>query len=170
MAGVSHDPARAGTSGYWGGLSAFDAGFDVHHDGGHGHGEWAYRADVLNGAVGARAVDDRSASDRGLRVGASVGASAVGLRWYNQDSDGDERREYGLGLSTPSPLGVSGSIDYTTETPIGDLVSLACPISLPIQAAMVMFGAEEYTPAVQIQRAADRMWETERPTRLTSHE
>lgn len=157
MGGARHDPARARESGFWGGLNAFDAGFDVQHDAATGAGEWSYRADAVNGAVGARAVNEKSESDRGLRIGAGLGVRAAGLRWYDQDADEDGRREFGLGLSTPA-FGLGASLDYTTETPIGDLFSLLCPISLPIQAGMVALGAEGDTPAMHLQREAESLW------------
>ena len=158
LAGASHDPAAEGRSGFWGGLRTFDAGFSAYHDSQAGSGEIGYRADIVSGELGYRDVDASSAADRGGRVGLAAGAPSGALRWYNQDADGDDRREYGFGLSIPvGPAGVS--LDYTTETPVGDIASSFIPGGMLINEGMEAMGLEEYAPASLIQRGAEAVWD-----------
>lgn len=160
LAGVQHDPAAAGQSGFWGGIRTFDAGGSAFWDSQAGMGELGYRADIISGELGYREVDATSASDRGMRIGGSVGVTSGAIRGYNQDADGDGRREYGLGLSIPilgTPFGVSA--DYTTETPIGDLASMMIPGGLLINEGMEALGLEEYSPASMIQSGAESLWD-----------
>ena len=158
LAGVQHDPAAAGESGFWGGIRTFDAGAGAYYDSEAGVGEIGYRADIISGEVGYREVDPNSAADRGVRGGLALGAPSGGVRVYNQDADDDGRREYGLGLSVPvGPVGVS--LDYTTETPIGDLAMMAIPGAGLINEGMEAIGLEEYAPASMIQSAAETGWD-----------
>ena len=161
-AGVSNDPAAAGKSGFWGGFKTLDAGASAYHDGQAGMGELGYRADWLSAEVGYRNLDATSRTDRGMKIGGAVGAPSGAARWYNQDADGDGRQEYGFGLSAPvpgTPFGVS--MDYTTETPIGDALSLMTGgvSGLAVNAAMDWMGLGEYAPGTLMQDAAESVWD-----------
>jgi len=168
LAGVSNDPAKAGESGFWGGVRTFDAGAGAYWDSENGMGELGYRADLVSGEVGYREVNGDSGADRGGRVGGSVGVPSGGVRVYNQDADGDGRNEYGLGLSLPvpgTPFGLSG--DYTTETPIGDAVTIGLPamlglgpLGLVANEGMEAMGLEDYAPATLVQNGAESLWDT----------
>lgn len=160
LAGAQHDPAAAGSSGFWGGIRTLDAGGSAFWDSQAGMGELGYRADLISGELGYREVDATSRADRGMRVGGSVGAPSAALRGYNQDADGDGRREYGLGVSLPipgTPFGVS--VDYTTETPVGDLVSNLIPGGMLLNEGMEALGLEDYSPASLIQDGAEGLWD-----------
>lgn len=160
LAGAQHDPAAARQSGFWGGIRTFDAGGSAYWDSQNGVGELGYRADIISGELGYREVDANSGSDRGMRIGGSVGVPSGALRGYNQDADGDGRREYGLGVSIPipgTPFGVSA--DYTTETPVGDIVSSIIPGGMLLNEGMEMLGLEEYSPASMIQSGAESLWD-----------
>ena len=158
LAGVQHDPAAAGQSGFWGGIRTMDAGGGAYYDSQAGVGEIGYRADLISGEVGYREVDATSGSDRGARFGLAAGVPSGGARVYNQDADGDGRREYGLGVSLPiGPVGVS--MDYTTETPIGDIASAFIPGGMLLNEGMEMMGLEEYSPASLIQSGAEGLWD-----------
>lgn len=159
LAGAQHDPAAAGRSGFWGGVRTFDAGGGAYYDANSGVGEIGYRADLISGELGYREVDATSRTDRGARIGGSIGVPSGGIRGYNQDADGDGRREYGLGVSIPipgTPFGVSA--DYTTETPVGDIVSSLIPGGMMINQGMDALGLEEYSPANLIQSGAESLW------------
>lgn len=160
--GVSHDPAQSGSSGFWGGIRGPDAGFSAYHDSQAGMGEIGYRADWISGEAGYRNVDENSRTDRGMKGGLALGVPSGAARWYNQDADGDGRREYGFGISAPipyTPLG--GSFDYTTETPVGDLMTLATGGigGLAVNAAMDWAGLGEYAPGTLMQDAAEGAWD-----------
>lgn len=160
LAGVQHDPAAAGQSGFWGGIRTFDAGGSAFWDQQAGMGELGYRADIISGELGYREVNANSGTDRGARIGGSVGVTSGAIRGYNQDADGDGRREYGLGVSIPilgTPFGVSA--DYTTETPVGDIVSSLIPGGMLINQGMDALGLEEYSPASLIQSGAEGLWD-----------
>lgn len=158
LAGVSHDPAGAEQSGFWGGVRVGDAGASAYHDSQSGSGEIGYRADIISGEVGYREVDASSNQDRGARVGLAAGVPSGGVRWYNQNADGDDRNEYGIGVSLPlGPVGVS--LDYTTETPIGDLATMAIPGMGLLAEGMESFGLEDYTPQNLIQNGAESAWD-----------
>lgn len=158
LAGVQHDPAAAGESGFWGGIRTMDAGFSAYHDSQAGQGELGYRADIISGELGYRNVDADSRTDRGMRAGAALGVTSGAARWYNQDADGDGRNEYGFGLSVPvGPVGLS--FDYTTETPVGDALSMLVPGGLALNAAMDWAGLGEYAPGTLLQDGAEAAWD-----------
>lgn len=159
LAGAQHDPASAGQSGFWGGIRTFDAGGSAYWDQQAGMGELGYRADIISGELGYREVDATSGSDRGLRIGGSAGVTSGGIRAYNQDADGDGRREYGFGISAPIGGLFGASLDYTTETPVGDIVSGLIPGGLLINEGMEALGLEEYSPASMIQSGAESVWD-----------
>jgi hypothetical protein len=121
LIGWQHDPPTEGKSGFWGGARFLDAGVSAGYDHETGQAELGYRADVASCGLGARAIDRRGGSDRGLKLGVSLGFPNVAVRAHGQDADGDCRPEYGFGLSVPAgPIGLS--VDYTTETPFGDFL------------------------------------------------
>lgn len=155
LAGVSNDPAQAGQSGFWGGIRTFDAAGGAYYDTQGGRGEIGYNADIISGELGYREVDATSSSDRGAKIGAAFGAHSGGARVYNQDADGDGHREYGFGLSLPV---LPVSIDYTTETPIGDLASTLIPGGMMLNEGMEALGLEQYSPASLIQSGAEGLW------------
>lgn len=166
LAGVSHDPVYSGQSGFWGGTKTFDAGKSAFYDSEAGFGEIGYRADIKSLDLGYRVVDEGSDHDRGLKVQAGIGAPNVSLRAYNQDADGDGHTEYGFGFTTPYyGLGM----DYTTETPVGDLLSLSLggPGMLSMNSAMDAVGLGDYSPGTLMQNGveaggdlASRAWDS----------
>lgn len=156
LAGVGNDPGARGESGFWGGINTFDANAGIYDNGSMFSA--GYNADIINGSVGYRTVDADSSHDRGMKLNGSVGVTSGGLRVHHGDADQDGRPEYGIGLDIPiGPFGVG--FDYTTETPVGDLLSMAVPGGLALNAGMDAIGLGEYAPGTVLQNGAEAAWD-----------
>lgn len=146
--GFYNDPGANAESGFWGGAMGFDANLDVFSD--TNQTAVGATANILDLSAGYRTVDKDSDNDRGMRGGLSVGYG-FGGRAHHSDVDNDGNTEYGFGFDIPTPWGVGVSMDYTTETPMGDLASMAlagpfAPAMMGLNAGMDAVGLGEYAP------------------------
>lgn len=161
LAAIQHDPVQADydldtspNSGFWGGMHVLDAsaGAKVQNSRSGYQAEAGFHSDIIAGEVGYREISDESKSDRGFRAGLSAGIGSATGRAYLQDADHDDRTEYGMGVSIPL-AGLGGaSLDYTTETPFGDLATLFMPAIGPAGNALIeAMGNQEHSPASRAQ-------------------